>query len=881
MTNLPERLAEALVDHSKVVIVIMLLVTAGMAVGAGQVDDESDLDQFETGSDARAAQEYIQQNFEAEGQQDVTVIQVIQRGDNVLARESVIRSLELQQQIMEREEIAGTLTEETPILGIGNVLAQAQIQRQYGEDADGKDGEDAARSGGSQEITIQDQIDVLSAMNEQEYEALVQEVLSEDGNRRALALMPSSYEPGSTTAKAHNMIITQRTEGGTPEGPEGLGEQETTAQLELRELANQEDDRYTVFGTGIITDEIDRSFSDSFTIVGPLALLFVVVALTVAYRDLLDIVLGVVGILVVLLWTFGFMGWAGITFNQLLISVPVLLIGLSIDYAIHVFMRHREHRNEETDGTPDVRGSMKTALFGVGVALVWVTATAAIGFLANLVSPIGPLQDFGLTSAFGITAALFVFGALIPALKVEIDGFLEARGIDRRKRAFGTGGSAFSGVLSTGAKAARRAPLVVIALALLLSLGGAYGATQVDTTFQQEDFLAESPPAWMDNLPEPFAPGTYQAKDDLAFVQANFQQQGQDASLLIQEDVTDPQTLVWVQDATERIGSTESAFILPNDRPDMQTPLTVMQQTARSNDEFAAAYQQADTDDDGIPDQNVEALYDQLLTVNPEASNVIYRNEAGEYEALRMQIGLKGDVLAATVADEMRDVAASVEADSGGQLAVVATGDPIISSDVEDALFDTVIQSLLITLVAVFLFLAVAYRLTGDTASLGVVTLLPVLFSVTWILGTMYLIGMPFNALTGTIAALTIGLGIAYSIHISSRYTLELERQGDVWAAMDTTVTGTGGALLGSAATTVGGFGTLALAILPVLQQFGIITGLTIIYAFLASVLVLPSMLVVWTRYLGPSGYFPPADEEVGGPDATETPAPDGGPRDE
>ena len=426
MRSFPERLAEALIDHSKVVIVIMLLVTAGMAVGAGQVDDESDLDQFETGSDARAAQEYIQQNFETEGQQDVTVIQVIQRGDNVLARESVIRSLELQQQIMEREEIAGTLTEETPILGIGNVLAQAQIQRQYGEDAAGSGGS----AGGSQEITIQDQIDVLSAMNEQEYEALVQEVLSEDGNRRALALMPSSYEPGSTTAKAHNMIITQRTEGGTPEGPEGLGEQETTAQLELRELANQKDDQYTVFGSGIITDEIDRSFSDSFTIVGPLALLFVVVALTVAYRDLLDIVLGVMGILVVLLWTFGFMGWAGITFNQLLISVPVLLIGLSIDYAIHVFMRHREHRNEETDGTPDVRGSMKTALFGVGVALVWVTATAAIGFLANLVSPIGPLQDFGLTSAFGITAALFVFGDLIPALKVDTAGFEKAVDLD-------------------------------------------------------------------------------------------------------------------------------------------------------------------------------------------------------------------------------------------------------------------------------------------------------------------------------------------------------------------------------------------------------------------------------------------------------------------
>jgi predicted RND superfamily exporter protein len=214
----------------------------------------------------------------------------------------------------------------------------------------------------------------------------------------------------------------------------------------------------------------------------------------------------------------------------------------------------------------------------------------------------------------------------------------------------------------------------------------------------------------------------------------------------------------------------------------------------------------------------------------------------------------------------MRELSDSLEAQSNGELDVVATGDPIINSEVEQNLFETVIESLLITLVAVFVFLAVAYRLTGSPASLGVVTLLPVLFSVTWILGTMWLIEMPFNALTGTITSLTIGLGIAYSIHISARYELELHRQEHVWDAMETTVTGTGGALLGSAATTVGGFGTLALAILPALRQFGIITGLTIVYAFLASILVLPALLVLWTRYLGPSGYFPGAEDEPTAP---------------
>jgi predicted RND superfamily exporter protein len=88
---------------------------------------------------------------------------------------------------------------------------------------------------------------------------------------------------------------------------------------------------------------------------------------------------------------------------------------------------------------------------------------------------------------------------------------------------------------------------------------------------------------------------------------------------------------------------------------------------------------------------------------------------------------------------------------------------------------------------------------------------------------------------------------------------------------MDRTITGTGGALLGSAATTVGGFGTLAFAIFPALQQFGVITGMTIIYAFLASVLVLPSLLVVWVKYFGPEADFSTeraaAEAPVGGDD--------------
>jgi predicted RND superfamily exporter protein len=56
--------------------------------------------------------------------------------------------------------------------------------------------------------------------------------------------------------------------------------------------------------------------------------------------------------------------------------------------------------------------------------------------------------------------------------------------------------------------------------------------------------------------------------------------------------------------------------------------------------------------------------------------------------------------------------------------------------------------------------------------------------------------------------------------------------------------------LLGSALTTACGFGVLALSLSPPLHRFGVVTGLSIIYAFVACVTVLPCLLVVRERLL-------------------------------
>ncbi|MGB7860777.1 MAG: MMPL family transporter, partial [Acidimicrobiia bacterium] len=105
---------------------------------------------------------------------------------------------------------------------------------------------------------------------------------------------------------------------------------------------------------------------------------------------------------------------------------------------------------------------------------------------------------------------------------------------------------------------------------------------------------------------------------------------------------------------------------------------------------------------------------------------------------------------------------------------------------------------------------------------------------------------IPFGPVTATIAALAIGIGIPYMIHITHRYEEDRVRQPDADTAITNTLTFTGGALAGSAITTIAGFGILVVSSTIPFRQFGFVTAYTIGLALLAAVLILPSYLYLW-----------------------------------
>jgi len=179
-----------------------------------------------------------------------------------------------------------------------------------------------------------------------------------------------------------------------------------------------------------------------------------------------------------------------------------------------------------------------------------------------------------------------------------------------------------------------------------------------------------------------------------------------------------------------------------------------------------------------------------------------------------------------------------------GDVRSIATGQNIITLTITNSLTESQIISTLVSIVLAALVLILVYR----SASLGIIALIPVGFSIVWILGTMYYIGYTLNALTITVTSITIGIGIDYSIHATERFRFIVDKTGNITKAVCETISHTGGALLIAALTTALGFSVLIFAPIPPQQQFGFILAVTITYSFLTSIFILPLVLFHWAN---------------------------------
>lgn len=520
--------------------------------------------------------------------------------------------------------------------------------------------------------------------------------------------------------------------------------------------------------------------------------------------------------------------------------VPILLIGLGVDYAIHLISRYREEVGSGETVDEAIHGSITS----VGIALALATVTTVLGFLTNVFNPVPALKDFGILSAVGILVAFLLMLTFVPAVRLLADRRAESKGSLSRKSLESHGDRLLPSIMEKLAILSEHAAVPTLIIALALGGLGFYGFTQLDTKFSFTDFLPEDTPyvQTLTILEEDFGGGF-----------------GEQTQVLVEktaERAIDGAVHNALVDANEDLVDIEDVSVIETPQGDFAnaaSPISVLGQlfqggVASAPPEVLMAAQQVGLGPDmKVPDDaDVAPLYRAILDASPEAGARVIYFDGETLDALLWDI-------TTTAGEEVKDLRAGLDEAflpvNDLDASAIDTSTNIIGDSVVEGLTESQSRSLFITIAVAGLILVLNFAIENRRWFLGVLTIAPVALVVLWTYGLMYATGIPFGPVTATLSALAIGIGVPFTIHIARRFQEDRREYSDLDESMRSTMRHTGGALAGSAFTTMAGFGILITSSLVPFQQMGQVTVYAIGLSLVAAVLVLPSMLALWDRY--------------------------------
>ncbi|SDF47945.1 efflux RND transporter permease subunit [Halorientalis regularis] len=796
-----------IVNRDTTVVGIFLIVTLLLSGGLGMTATDSGTSQFTENVPAQEAFDNVNDNFERQPfERGTGSTTLIHRSSNVLSKSSILEMLRAQHRLKEddSQDVVGT-----------NSVAQS-----------------VALTVDPNATTLSAQIDAVESAPASVVKQAAQQTLEE---RPSIAgLLSKDLNRREPSASATIATVSHRV-GGTSDSAGTQGTSPLTPiQQEAVFIVGSTGADITVFGSGLISAELQSVISDSLILVIPAAVILILFFLIVSYRDPFDLLIGLICLGMTILWTFGFMGWAGIPFTQMLIAVPPLLLAVGIDFGIHAVNRYREERVQGTE----VSTSMRLTTDQLLPAFFIVTGTTVLGFAANGASDLAPIRDFGLVAAVGIVFTFLIFGIFLPSLKHFIDRKREKYNLPTFSIApIGSEDSAVGRVLTVGVGIARRTPHTFFVIVLLsTAVMGAYG-TGVDTRFTTEDFLPpEENPEYFEELPASLAPGEYTVTDTINFLEENFESSESDSVTIYMEG---PMQRDYALESIYKANQNPpDSFVSNGRRASATSILGVINQYERQSPKFRQLVQANDIDNNGIPDKNLPAIYDELYAspYGDEARSYL----TDDYSKARIVYSVKSDASQAEVTADTRELANDMRFEA------TATGSVVVLKAVSDVIAESAYISLALAILASAVFLVIAYWIIEQRPSLGIANLVPILVTIAALAATMRYLDIPFNVLTGTTLSIGIGLGIDYSAHLVHRFSEEFRESTTLFEALSIAVSGTGGALAGSMLTTTTGTGVLVLAITPILGQFGLLIALSVLYSFVASVVILPTTLVMW-----------------------------------
>jgi len=572
------------------------------------------------------------------------------------------------------------------------------------------------------------------------------------------------------------------------------------------------------------------------------------------------------------------LGWAKFSvngFNLLTTFLPALVLGLSIDYGIHLLFRYTEERS---NGIP-VSEAIKTTILRQGKG-IFIAALTTSGVFATLIfSRSRGLVEMGIITSPGIMISFFVYLFLLPALLVAYQRWRRRKQVvvlfDYRAKLRN-----FVSSVLNWKTAVLVVALVISGLALFSALHLRFQFTSTDVSTEVEASIVD------EKIQREFSGTGVNVGTSFVFFSDSIDQVNNLDSELQNIDVVTSVSSIHDY-LPQGLETFNGSFYRGEQARDFEGLLDTLEKEIGKKKHYIANVEGLISDlssaqfSTTLSSQSdlslkISHIIDQLLDIRQELLQIDPREMESEIHSLKSSFRIldtridqasgmledvnnSGDLFKVlpksvrsnyvTEAGEYISIAQVKESiyesrvlnrfiDQVSEIADHYFGLPLIQSRLEQHIKRDFFLSSLLALVIISVVLFKGIR----NLRLAVLAMIPLVLGYLWMLGGMNVLGMNFNFINIIISPLLIGIGVDDGIHLLYRWQEENETKKVKLSTLDA-FSHTGLAIITTSITTIAVFSSLLIARTPGLRILGLTALLGIGFAMLLSLTVLPVVL--------------------------------------
>ena len=550
-------------------------------------------------------------------------------------------------------------------------------------------------------------------------------------------------------------------------------------------LQNSERD-YVIFGSIPLKESLrilSGAESKKFLLI-TFALLLIYIYLLL--KRLIESLLPLIIALITICWTLGLMAAAGVSFNVVMSSLPLILLVISIANSIHFIsgqiMAHEEYNNKTESIVYNFVNKYKKCLFS--------SLTTAIALFSFTFSDIIPLRNYGLFSSFGVLLSFFLTFSILPVI-------YSYSKINERITVFGSK-PVFKNINYANSLNANKKTIYFVSV--LIFIVSIIGITKLRVNTDQV---------------------TYFKKNHQIRI-ANDKASKWFSGVVPLELVFDLDTSIYMlpESYFSRLYDFEERLPEIPQIKSWQSVVTILDDYGMVKNKRLSI--------SGFTGQN-----------SRNSAGLLSHFVSGDGKSIRTTIRTSW-INDKEEIDLMRRIGVILEESlHGSGIKFHFTGIVPVFAHLSNRLVESQIKSSLFTFIAIICMFLILYR----NVRVVIVCLIPNIIPVVTTLGLMGFLKIPLDVATVLIASVSFGIAVDDTIHFVSTYQ-EYMLGNNIYKSIDKTLSSIGKALIATSLLLIGGFIIMIFSSYRPLAFMGVFISVNVFLALICDLVVLPSILL-------------------------------------